>query len=196
MKRTFHPTRSRLLPLLGFLTLLAAGALSSCSEDNGSSGPNNNNGNNNNTGGGHDNDPRFVTTLQLADVASTATSVFQRDELIQMTLTIRNRTTEAQAVEFKTGRQADFIVVRENSDNVIWKLSEVSAAPGQMPTSLRFAPGETKTITTTWNQVDSNGSSARVGSYEARGVLVFDGFDSAPLRASELGSELERFTIN
>jgi hypothetical protein len=36
----------------------------------------------------------------------------------------------------------------------------------------------------------------RVGSYEARGVLVFDGFDNNPLRASQLGSQLEQFTIN
>jgi hypothetical protein len=35
-----------------------------------------------------------------------------------------------------------------------------------------------------------------VGSYEARGVLIFDGFDDHPLRASQLGSPLERFTIN
>jgi hypothetical protein len=27
-------------------------------------------------------------------------------------------------------------------------------------------------------------------------VLVFDGFDTSPLRASQLGSPLERFTIN
>ena len=62
---------------------------------------------------------------------------------------------------------------------------------------MEFGPNEVKTFTTTWDQTDSDGGDqVSTGSYEARGVLVFDGFDTSPLRASQRGSQLERFTIN
>ena len=79
----------------------------------------------------------------------------------------------------------------------MWQLSKESAAPAPGPSTLEFAPGETRTFTTTWDQTDSDGGDqVRTGTYEARGVVIFDGFDGNPLRASQLGSPLERFTIN
>jgi len=87
--------------------------------------------------------------------------------------------------------------VRANTDNVVWQLSKETAAPSPTPTTLTFGPNETQTFTTTWDQTESDsGDQVRTGTYEARGVLVFDGFDSRPLRASQLGSPLESFTIN
>ena len=85
----------------------------------------------------------------------------------------------------------------KTATDIVWQLSEESAAPSPTPTTLTFAPNETQTFTTTWDQIESDsGDQAPVGAYEARGVLVFDGFDNSPLRASQLGSQLERFTIN
>jgi Intracellular proteinase inhibitor len=141
-------------------------------------------------------DPTFVATLQLQSVTGEVTDTFQRQELIQMVLTVRNRTDETRTLDFDTSRQSDFVVVRDNTDNVVWQLSDVSAPESPTPSTLEFAPNQVRTITTSWNQIDSNGDQVRVGSYEARGVLIFDGFDSSPLRASQLGSPLERFTIN
>jgi Intracellular proteinase inhibitor len=175
----------RLATLLGIL-VVCAGTTSSRSCSLGSS---------DNSGDGG-NDPTFVTTLQLQDATGDATDSFERDELIQMILTVRNRTDEAQTVDFTTSLQSDFVVVRQNTDNVVWQLSEVDSAPSETPTTLDFAPNEIKTITTTWNQVDNDGDNTAVGTYEARGVIVFDDFDQHPLRASQLGSPLVRFTIN
>jgi hypothetical protein len=142
-------------------------------------------------------DPSFVATLQLQDAEGNVTDSFERGELIQMILTVRNRRDSTETIEFDDSRQSDFLVVRENSSGIVWQLSEESAAPAPGPTTLEFAPGETRTFTTTWNQTDSDSDDqVRTGTYEARGVVVFDGFDNSPLRASQLGSPLERFTIN
>jgi hypothetical protein len=185
-----RPTRfhgwPRLLTLLAILALCAGATSRSCSIGS----------NSNNSGDGGD-DPTFVATLQLRDASGTATNTFQRNELIQMVLTVRNRRDTTQTVNFTTTRTSDFVVVRENSDDVVWQLSKETSAPSTTPTSIDFGPNETQTFTTTWDQTDSDsGDQVRVGTYEARGVLVFDGFDSRPLRASQLGSQLESFTIN
>jgi hypothetical protein len=185
MDRTPNHGWRRLATLLGILVICAGTTSSrSCSF-----------GNSSNSGDGGD-DPTFVATLQLQDATGDVSDSFERDALIQMILTVRNRTNENQTVEFTSNLQQDFVVVRDNTDNVVWKLSDDSSAPGQTPTTIEFGPNEAKTVTTTWNQIDNDGNRARVGTYEARGVLVFDGFDDHPLRASQLGSPLERFTIN
>ena len=187
MEKTPNHGWRRLATLVGILVICAGSTTSnrSCSL-----------GKSDDSGDGGD-DPTFVTTLQLQDTEGNVTSSFERGELIQMILTIRNRRDSTETVEFTDSRQSDFLVVRENSSGIVWQLSEESAAPSPAPTTLEFAAGETKTITTTWNQTDSDSDDrVRVGTYEARGVIVFDGFDNCPLRSSQLGSPLERFTIN
>lgn len=184
-----NPTHGwrRIATLVGIFVICAGTASSNRSCSFGSS---------DDSGDGGD-DPTFVTTLQLQDVEGNVTSTFQRNELIQMVLTVRNRRDTAETIEFPDSRQSDFLVVRENSNNIVWQLSEESAAPSPAPTTLEFAPGESKTFSRTWNQQESDsGDQVRVGTYEARGVIVFEGFDNSPLRASQLGSPLERFTIN
>lgn len=186
MDRTPNHGWRRLTTLVGIL-VICAGTASSRSCGFGSS---------DDSGDGGD-DPTFVATLQLQDAEGNVTDNFQRGELIQMILTVRNRRDTTETVEFTDSRQSDFLVVRENSSGIVWQLSEESAAPSPGPTTLDFAPGETRTFTTTWNQTDSDSDDqVRTGTYEARGVVVFDGFDDSPLRASQLGSPLERFTIN
>jgi hypothetical protein len=186
-KTPFHGWR-RLTTLVGILVICAGSATSNRSCNLGSSG--------NNSGDGGD-DPTFVATLQLQDTQGNVTDSFQRQELIQMILTVRNRRDTTETIDFTDSRTSDFVVVRANSDNVVWQLSKETAAPSPTATTLSFAPGEAKTFTTTWDQTDSDGGDqVRTGNYEARGVLVFDGFDTRPLRASQQGSPLESFTIN
>ena len=137
----------------------------------------------------------FVTELRLQRSGGEVTDSFERDEIIEMVLTVRNRLNRSVDVDFPTSRQSDFVVVRENTSDVVWKRSD--GQPGsQGSTTLTFAANETKTFTTTWNQVRANGSRVERGTYEARGVLVFDGFDSDPLRSNQMGSSPKRFSIN
>jgi hypothetical protein len=186
-KTPLHGWR-RAATLLGILVICAGTTTSnrSCSLP----------GSSNNSGDGGD-DPTFVATLQLQDTQGNVTASFQRQELIQMILTVRNRRDTTETIDFTDSRTSDFVVVRANSTSVVWQLSKETAAPSPTATTLSFAPGETKTFTTTWDQIDSDsGNQVRTGNYEARGVLVFTGFDTSPLRASQQGSPLESFTIN
>jgi len=177
----------RLPTLLGILLICAASTSSNRSCGLGSS---------NNSGDGG-NDPTFVATLELQDANGDVTNSFERNGTVTMILTVRNRRDTTETIDFTDSRTRDFVVVRANTESVVWQLSKETAAPSPTPTTLTFGPNESQTFTTTWDQTESDsGDQARVGTYEARGVLVFDGFDDHPLRASQLGSELEQFTIN
>jgi hypothetical protein len=187
MDKSPHHGWRRLATLVGILVICAGTTTSnrSCSLRG-----------SDNSGDGGD-DPTFVATLQLQDIQGNVTDTFSRGESVQMILTVRNRRDTTESIDFTDSRTSDFVVVRANTDSVVWQLSKESAAPSPTPGTLQFAPGESMTFTTTWNQTDSDSDDqVRNGTYEARGVLVFDGFDNRPLRASQLGSPLESFTIN
>jgi hypothetical protein len=169
----------RLLTLLGIAALCMGSTSRSCSL--GSSG-------------GDDENPSFVAQLDLQDSGGGTTNTFDRGETIQFELTVRNRLESSATAEFPTTRTSDFVVVREHTSDVVWKWSDDQAF-SEVVTSIDFAPGETRTFTVTWNQVLANGAQLRSGTYEARGVLVYSGFDTNPLRANQMGSTLERFTI-
>ena len=110
-------------------------------------------------------------------------------------LTVRNRLSTRATVEFTTARISDFVVVRENSSSVVWKWSTGQPPFTPSATTLEFNAGETKTFERAWNQVGDNGVPVPAGTYEARGVLFYDGFDADPLKTNQLGSTLVRFTI-
>jgi hypothetical protein len=131
--------------------------------------------------------PTFVTTLAVDES-------FDLGEPVVMVLSVRNRLGTPATVEFSTTRQSDFVVVSRSSGNVIWKWSDGKTFD-QVVTELELAANETKTFSVTWDQTDSSGQPVPAGEYEARGVLIFEGFDLNPLQSHEMGSPLERFTI-
>lgn len=173
----------RLVSVLGIVAICMGATSNSCSLRDG-------------IGGGSDDEPSFVAQLLIEDSAGQQTDSFDRGEQIQFVLTVRNRLSSSASIDFTTARTSDFVVVRENTNDVVWKWSDDQAAFAQVATTLSFTAGETKSFTVQWNQVGSSGSQVRADRYEARGVLVYDGFDSNPLRTNQQGSTLERFTIN
>jgi hypothetical protein len=175
-----HRRLPRLLAVMGVLAICLGATSRSCSLA---------------TSGANGNDPSFVAHLELRDINGDTTDSFQRGELINLVLTVRNRLDSKATAEFTTARESDFVVVRENTNDVVWKWSHDRTFP-QVATTLEFAPSETKSFSVTWNQTDSNGNALQAGTYEARGALVYAGFDTSPLQANQFGSTLERFTIN
>jgi hypothetical protein len=167
-------TMRRLLIVAGLMAACLGASSSSCSFGDGGDG-------------GSGIGPSFATTLAIDDT-------FDLGEPVEMVLSVRNRLDTPATVQFASGRQSDFIVVSRASADVIWKWSDGKSFT-QALTELEFAAGETKVFTVTWDQTDSGGQQVPAGDYEARGVLIFDGFDSDPLRSHEMGSTLERFTI-
>jgi hypothetical protein len=138
--------------------------------------------------------PSFATTLAIRDSSGTPTAIFDRGEPIELVLSVRNRLGTPATVEFPTSRQSDFVVLSRASGDLVWKWSDGKSFT-LAPTEIEFAANETKTFSVIWDQTDSSGQLVPSGDYEARGVLVFEGFDSNPLQSHEMGSTLERFTI-
>lgn len=173
-------TMRRLLIAAGLMAACLGASSSSCSFGNGD--------------GGSGIGPSFATTLAIRDSSGTPTATFDRGEPIELLLSVRNRLGTPATVQFPSSRQSDFVVVSRTSGNVIWKWSDGKSFTLAL-TELEFAANETKTFSVTWDQTDSGGQPVPSGDYEARGVLVFQGFDSNPLQSHEMGSTLERFTI-
>jgi hypothetical protein len=130
--------------------------------------------------------PTFVTDLTVRNPAG---------EPVALELTVRNRTDTDVVVEFDSSHQFDFVVVDAGSSRVRWRWSTGKAFT-QATTELEFAPGQTRTFTTTWNQVGDDGQAVAAGDYEARGVLLFSEFRTNPLAPHQLGSPLKTFRIN
>lgn len=168
----------RLLTILGLVTACLGASTSSCEFGDGSGGIG----------------PSFVTELSLRDANGLPSDSFARGEPIELRLTVRNRLNTAATVQFNDTRTSDFVVIRQGSQALVWKWSDGKAF-AQVITEVEFAAGETKTFSVTWDQFGSNGQAVDAGTYEARGVLVYQGFDADPLRSHEMGSTLERFTI-
>lgn len=138
--------------------------------------------------------PSFVTDLTLRNASGETSESFDRGERIELVLTVRNRRDTPVTVQFPSARTSDFLVVRENSSSIVWKWSTGrDFAP--VETEIDFAAGETRTFRVSWDQTDSNGAQVGAGTYEARGVLVYEGFDSNPLGSHQMASTLERFAI-
>lgn len=139
-------------------------------------------------------DGQFVTSLTLQNPSAQITDVFERDEQIEFVMTVRNELDRTAIIEFPTTRTFDFVVLREGTDEIVWQWSEDQPIQ-QTPSEIEFAPEETQTFRATWDQISNLDVQVRPGTYEARGVLVFRGFDSNPREQNQQGSTIQRFTI-
>jgi hypothetical protein len=139
--------------------------------------------------------PTFVTDLVLKNAAGQVREEFAAGEAITFELTVRNRTNTDVIVEFASGHQFDFVVVDAGSSRVRWLWSRGKAFT-QALTEVDFAREQTRTFTTTWNQVGDDGQAVLPGNYEARGVLLFSEFRTDPLAQHQLASPLKAFRIN
>jgi len=174
----------RLVPLLAAFTLMMGSGWVSCSYNSPNNSPNI--------------PPHtalsFSTELDLKNDAGQSRRTFAAGTPVHMILTVRNRLPETVQVDLATSRTYDFIVVRENTDTIIWQWS--NAYPEQRtPTTITFGPGETQTFEVIWNQVDNAGQPVPRGGYEARGALVYQGFDTNPMQSNQLASPPVKFVI-
>lgn len=170
----------RLITVLGIVAICMGATTDSCSLDNGN--------------GGNGDNPDFVTDLKLQNLDDQITDSFAQGDTITLTLSVRNRLDTPATAEFPTTRTFDFVVVRENTSDVVWKWSTGRNFP-QTKTDLNFAANQTLSFTFDWDQVGDSRVQVPSGNYEARGVLVYSDFDTNPLKSNQLGSTLVRFTV-
>lgn len=170
----------RLLPLLAALVLMMGSAYVSCSYN------------------APVVQPRpvlsFATELQLEDESGRPSRAFSVGERIHMILTVRNRLSQTAQVDFASSTTYDFIVVKADTDTILWQWSATQPQP-RSATTITFGPDETKTFEATWNQFDNSGQPVPPDNYEARGLLVFDGFEANPMQSNQFASAPVKFVI-
>jgi hypothetical protein len=136
----------------------------------------------------------FGASLTLRDVSGTETSNFVFGEAMRLDFEITNLTNEQQTVQFADGQSHDFLVVTSGTTQIRWKWSQ-NMAFTQAETNLVFEPNASRTFTLYWPGTLADGTQLPVGTYQARGALLFPGFRTDPLAENEMGSQLETFDV-
>jgi len=136
----------------------------------------------------------FGASLTLRDVSGTETSSFVFGEAIRLDLEITNLTNQQQTVQFSDGQDHDFLVVTDGTTEIRWKWSQ-NRAFTQAETNIVFEPNASRTFTLYWPGTLADGTQLPVGTYQARGALLFPGFRTNPLAESDMASQLETFDV-
>ena len=136
----------------------------------------------------------FVTSLTLRDSSGVETANFVMGEPIRLDLEGLNRDSQSRILQFADAQIYDFYVFDAGTHRVRWRWSANKSFP-QMGTQLTFMANSSKLYSVDWDGVLADGSQLPVGSYQARGIFVADGYSGDPLAASELASDLVTFTV-
>jgi hypothetical protein len=114
-------------------------------------------------------------------------TVYQRDDSVQMTLTLKNESGQTTALTFPSGQRYDFAVRPapkgkfDAKQKIIWQWSAgrfFTLAIGMQS----FAPGTTLTFTDKWNLKDAKGQNVPPGKYAVEGMLTANrGIAATPL---------------
>lgn len=181
---------ARLALLIG-IGLVTAGNYAACAFK---SGPN---------GGIYPNDPgapgtpgtgTFTSTLTLRNVSGVETDSFVFGEPIRFDFEIVNRSNAQQRVQFPDAQTHDFLVSNQAATQVVWMWSDGQAF-AQVATELVFEPYASKTFTVIWSGTLPNGTHLGAGRYQARGTLVYPGFETNPFAPNDMSSPLEPFEV-
>ncbi len=85
-------------------------------------------------------------------------------------------------------------MVNQGTAQIRWMWSDGQAF-AQVATELVFEPYASKTFTLIWPGTLADGTHLGVGNYQARGALVYPGFEANPLAPNDMASPLEAFTV-
>jgi len=136
----------------------------------------------------------FSSTLTLRNVSGVETDNFVFGEPIRFDFKIDNLSNTRQTVQFPDAQTHDFLVVSQGTVQILWMWSDGQAF-AQVATDLVFEPYASKTFTLIWGGTLADGTQLGVGNYQARGALVYPGFDANPLAPNDMASTLEPFTV-
>lgn len=113
----------------------------------------------------------FVTTLTITAEDGRPSSSFRQGESIVFNVRVKNVSAEPRHVEFGSACQFGFLIRDEGSGRIVLDVPEACAL---VLTSLDFDPGEAKSFTFPWKQMDTSGKPVDRGSYEAQGRMLAD----------------------
>ena len=100
---------------------------------------------------------------------TTNTTNYTVGETVVIRLTLTNDTDQTQTYDFGTAQRYDVIVSRNDQQVWQWSADQFFA---QMMGSETLEPGESRTYTVPWNQVDANGRQVRSGTYTVTGTIT------------------------
>lgn len=136
----------------------------------------------------------FVTTLTLHDSSGVQTTDFVMGEPIRFDLEGLNRDAQPRTLQFSDSQIYDFYVFDAATHQVRWRWAADKDFL-QAQTQLTFQANSSKLYSVSWNGVLADGTQLPVGTYQARGIFVADGYSGDPTAASELASDLVTFTV-
>ena len=136
----------------------------------------------------------FRATLLLRNAAGVVTDNFVFGESIRFDLLLENRTAREVRVQFPDAQTYDFFVFNNGTSQIRWQWSE-GRAFAQVATELVFEPDSSKTFSVTWNGVLRDGTNLPPGLYEAKGLMVYEGYENTPRAPHEYASVLVPFTV-
>ena len=136
----------------------------------------------------------FRSTLVLRNVSGVETSSFVFGEPIRFDFAVENLTGRQLRISFPDAQMTDYLVVNQGTTQIRWMWSEDQSF-AQVRTELVFEPFATQSFSVTWNGSLSDGTNLPPGSYEARGLLLFDGYEANPLAPSQLAAPLQPFVV-
>jgi hypothetical protein len=181
-------TRDSMMARLALLVGICAvtmGTYSSCSFNSGSSSGD--------AGTPGENDT-FRSTLVLRNVSGVETSSFVFGEPIRFDFAVENLTGRQMRIPFPDAQMTDYLVVNQGTTQIRWTWSEGQDF-AMAATELVFEPYATKSFSVTWNGNLSDGTNLPPGTYQARGLMIFDGYETNPLAPSEFAAPLQAFTV-
>ena len=144
--------------------------------------------------GGPDGNDNFQSTLILRDVSGVETSSFVFGEPIRFDFAVENLTDRQLRISVPDAQTTDYLVVNQGTTQIRWAWSDGQSF-AQVRTEVVFEPFASKSFSMTWNGNLSDGTNLPPGDYQARGLMVFDGYESNPLAPSELAAPLVPFTV-
>jgi hypothetical protein len=136
----------------------------------------------------------FSSSLTLRNVAGVETRSFVFGEPIRFDFEIINTTNAQQRVQFPDAQTHEFLVANLAATQIVWMWSDGQAF-AQVATEFVFEPYASKTFTLIWPGTLTDGTNLPLGSYQARGALVYPGLGTTPLATNDLASPLEAFTV-
>jgi len=125
-------------------------------------------------------EPKTNESPLVVTLATDKTS-YDRDDAIQFTITLHNKSKEQQNLLFNSGQIFDINATPEGKTEPAWVWSD-----GKMFTralrNVKMEPDQKQTFTATWDQTGSNGAVVARGSYVVQARITANGgISSAPL---------------
>ncbi len=138
----------------------------------------------------------YNVTLTLKNQSGEISNVFNQGELIEVELSIENKSQNDKSLQFSTTKQFN-IDVKDSSNNLIKSYPGKLAPADFLVTYINLEPNEKHTEHWEWNQLNSNNETLNLGNYSIEGAFgEYNGEDDGFVNVDDTESAVLNFEIN